>query len=209
NSTAAQPIRRSGLQSSLNQFWLRVTEGLQMNQLWFQFRNEARTGFRLYQRDFEAGTPREQWRQKGWWHVVSELAWAILGKLSPPRRVLLLVGVVLLIMPGGGFEFHKGSGTFQVSWGDPHFWGGLLLFLLLILEVADRVVMKRDLEIARDIQSWLLPAMPPTVPGLTIAFATRPANTVAGDYYDVFARPNSSLEEPTFLMAVADVAGKS
>jgi phosphoserine phosphatase RsbU/P len=180
-----------------------------MNQLWFQFRQDARTGLRLYRRDFEAGSPREQRKQKGSFHLVQELAWAILGKLSPPRRVLLLIGMVLLVLPGGGFEFHNGDGAFQVSWGDPHFWGGLMLFLLLILEVADRVVMKRDLEIARDIQSWLLPATPPIVPGITVAFATRPANTVAGDYYDVFARPTANADERRFLLAVADVAGKS
>ncbi len=48
-----------------------------------------------------------------------------------------------------------------------------------------------------------------SVPGLEIAFATRPANTVAGDYYDVFARPSSSSPGGTFLIAIADVAGKS
>jgi sigma-B regulation protein RsbU (phosphoserine phosphatase) len=69
--------------------------------------------------------------------------------------------------------------------------------------------MKRDLEIARDIQTWLLPSTPPAVPGLAIAFATRPANTVAGDYYDVFARPTAVPGETRFLLAVADVAGKS
>ena len=63
--------------------------------------------------------------------------------------------------------------------------------MLLVLEVADRVVMKRDLQIAKEIQAWLLPPSPPQVPGLEIAFATRPANTVAGDYYDVFPRPSS------------------
>jgi sigma-B regulation protein RsbU (phosphoserine phosphatase) len=40
--------------------------------------------------------------------------------------------------------------------------------------------MKRDLEIAREIQEWLVPDHPPGVPGLDIAFATRPQNTVAG-----------------------------
>jgi sigma-B regulation protein RsbU (phosphoserine phosphatase) len=93
---------------------------------------------------------------------------------------------------------------------DFHFYGGLLMFVLLILEVADRVVMKRDLQIAKEIQAWLLPAQPPDVRGLEIAFATRPANTVAGDYYDVFA--SSSVDPatpPTFLIAIADVAGKS
>jgi sigma-B regulation protein RsbU (phosphoserine phosphatase) len=84
-----------------------------------------------------------------------------------------------------------------------------VLFVLLMLEIADRVVMKRDLEIARDIQSWLLPATPPLVPGMAIAFATRPANTVAGDYYDVFARPPLDSGDARFLLTVADVAGKS
>src|SRR5438309_11146857 len=78
-----------------------------------------------------------------------------------------------------------------------------------VLEVADRVVMKRDLQIAREIQMWLLPANPPPVPGLEIAFATRPANTVAGDYYDVFPRPTANADGQTYLLAVADVAGKS
>ena len=76
--------------------------------------------------------------------------------------------------------------------------GGVLLLSLLILEVADRVVMKRDLQIAKEIQTWLLPAEPPQVPGLEIAFATRPANTVAGDYYDVFARPGDGSHAKHF-----------
>jgi sigma-B regulation protein RsbU (phosphoserine phosphatase) len=32
---------------------------------------------------------------------------------------------------------------------------------------------------------------------------------VAGDFYDVFPRPNGVAESPKFLLAVADVAGKS
>ena len=39
--------------------------------------------------------------------------------------------------------------------------------------------------------------------------ATRPANTVAGDYYDVFCRPGPSIADPERLfLVVADVAGK-
>jgi sigma-B regulation protein RsbU (phosphoserine phosphatase) len=72
------------------------------------------------------------------------------------------------------------------------------------MEIADRVVMKRDLEIAKEIQTWLLPATPPDVPGVKLAFGTRPANTVAGDFYDVFSRG-----EGKFLFVVADVVGKS
>jgi sigma-B regulation protein RsbU (phosphoserine phosphatase) len=71
--------------------------------------------------------------------------------------------------------------------------------------------MKRDLEIAREIQLWLVPENPPEVPGLDMAFLNRPANTVAGDYYDVFPRTvqEGAHARNTLLLAVADVAGKS
>jgi sigma-B regulation protein RsbU (phosphoserine phosphatase) len=83
------------------------------------------------------------------------------------------------------------------------------LLALLALELADRVVMKRDLEIARDIQRWLVPAAPPEVPGYDIAFATRPANTVSGDYYDAFLREVAGQASNRLHIVVADVAGKS
>jgi phosphoserine phosphatase RsbU/P len=54
-----------------------------------------------------------------------------------------------------------------------------------------------------------MPAEAPSVPGVDIAFATRPANTVAGDYYDAFFRPAAPGEEARLLLVVADVAGKS
>jgi len=63
------------------------------------------------------------------------------------------------------------------------------------------------LEIAKEIQTWLMPTKPPVVPGVEMAFATRPANTVAGDYYDAFLRPSG--DGSMLLLAVADVAGKS
>jgi len=196
-----------GVGEHLRQFWQRVTEGLELSQLWKQFSADARASYRLYQRDFQAQSAQEE-QKRSVWRTTQKFAWAILEKLSPARRVLLLLGVVLLLFPSGGFTYMQESGE-RGTEVDFHFYGGLLLFVLLMLEVADRVVMKRDLEIARDIQRWLLPASAPQVPGLGIAFATRPANTVAGDYYDVFARPQAIPGETRFLLAVADVAGKS
>jgi phosphoserine phosphatase RsbU/P len=200
--------RRPGFFVQLDLFWHRVTEGLELSQLWKQFSADARSSYRLYHRDFQARAPQEA-RQHGFWHTAQEYAWAILEKLTPARRVLLLLGVLLLVFPAGGFSYHGKSGEVEIVELDLRFWGGAVLFVLLMLEVADRVVMKRDLEIARDIQRWLLPAKPPQVRGLDIAFAARPANTVAGDFYDVFARPATDSTEPHFLLAVADVAGKS
>jgi sigma-B regulation protein RsbU (phosphoserine phosphatase) len=75
--------------------------------------------------------------------------------------------------------------------------------------LADKVTMKRDLEIAREIQSWLVPSQPPEVPGGDIAFATRPQNSVAGDYYDAFYPTASAADGGRLLLVIADVAGKS
>jgi len=206
--TPPHATRRPEIFVRLDKFWQRVTEGLELSQLWKQFSTDARASYRLYQKDFDARSPRGT-RRQDFFGTAQEFAWAILEKLTPARRVLLILGVILLIFPAGGFSYHSRTGGLQVVEFDFRFFGGALLFVVLMLEVADRVVMKRDLEIARDIQKWLLPATPPQIPGLTIAFATRPANTVAGDFYDVFSRPLSAAGESHFLLAVADVAGKS
>ena len=192
----------------LKQFWHRITEGLELAQLWSQFKSDARASYRLYSRDYKVSRSQDTRKRTGF-QVAQEFAWALLEKLSPARRVLLLVALLLLFFGGGEYSWQDRAGHFEVITLPLQFYGGALLFILLVLEVADRVVMKRDLEIARDIQRWLLPATSPQIPGLAIAFATRPANTVAGDYYDVFARPLSPSGEERFLLAVADVAGKS
>lgn len=193
----------------VQQFWRRVTEGLEVSQLWSQFEAEARASYRLYSKDVEAKTPDGLSHRGRHLHVVKEFFWAVFEKLSPARRVLMLVALILLVIPHGGFSYKGQGGEVYAVEFDLHFWAALLLLILLMLEIADRVVMKRDLQIAREIQTWLLPGAPPQIPGLSIAYATRPANTVAGDYYDVFPRPGRTADENRVVLAVADVAGKS
>jgi len=197
---------KPGLFPRLRAFWIRITEGLQLEQLWGQFKSEAQAGYVLYSKDVDWEViSREKSKFKrillsGW-----ALFQAILMKLSPARRVLLVFALLLLV-------FHP-----DVSWGhnevnlDFVWLAALILFMLLALELADRVTMKRDLEIAREIQQWLVPSEPPQIPGMDIAFATRPQNTVAGDYYDAFLRPvpGAGAQTPSLLVVVADVAGKS
>jgi phosphoserine phosphatase RsbU/P len=210
-SPPAQPAsaQRPPLGVRLHRFWQRVTEGLEVSQLWSQFENEARASYRLYSRDVAAKTPEGLTHRGRRLHVVKEFFWSVLEKLSPARRVLLLAALVMLVFPVTTFNYQGGNHETHVGEFDFHFWGGLLLFLLLMLEIADRVVMKRDLQIAREIQTWLLPGAPPQIPGISVAYITRPANTVAGDYYDVFPRPGKTNEDNRVIFAVADVAGKS
>ena len=213
-ATASPPTGQHAVQSvplrvHLRNFWRRVSEGLEVSQLWSQFESEARASYRLYSKDVAAKTPEGLTRRGHHLHVVKEFFWAVFEKLSPARRVLLLAALILLLIPHVGFQYTGDNGKVYMEELDLHFWGALLLLVLLILEIGDRVVMKRDLQIAREIQTWLLPGAPPQIPGLAIAYATRPANTVAGDYFDVFPRPGKTNEDNRIVLAVADVAGKS
>jgi phosphoserine phosphatase RsbU/P len=188
------------------EFWQRVTEGIELDVLGRQFLSEAKSSYRLYAKDVDwekvgnARGPRRIFR------TILALFQAMLMKLSPARRVLLLVAIALLLFQGDvrwaekrGVSFHMGG------------IGVVILFILLAVELADRVTMKRDLEIAREIQQWLVPESAPKIDGIDIAFSTRPQNTVAGDYYDAFLRPVApqSAAVGPLLVAVADVAGKS
>jgi len=207
-ASSQQAIPQRSLKDNARRFWHRVTEGLALNQLWSQFEKDARSSYRLYSAGLEE-LEEEPSKLRRAWHFAKALFWAILEKLTPARRVLVLMALLLLFLPSGGLTYTNRSGHIESFELDLHVWGGLLLLLVLLLELADRVVMKRDLEIAKDIQAWLLPGAPLQIPGYQIAYATRPANTVAGDYYDVILRPGPSPSEDRVLFVVADVAGKS
>jgi phosphoserine phosphatase RsbU/P len=198
-TNAARPRRR------VRAFWERVTEGLKLQQLWGQFLSEAKSSYSLYSKDVDWDEIGRRGRgPRRIWMSAWALFQALLMKLSPARRVLLLIAVILLIFQP---DISSGSREVGIHLGGI---GTLILFILLALELADRVTMKRDLEIAQEIQQWLVPSKAPYVPGFDIAFATRPQNTVAGDYYDAFLRPlpDATGVQPLFI-AVADVAGKS
>lgn len=195
--------------SRLRTFWKRITDGIAIQQLWAQFRAESRASYELYANEVHWSRTAGESRWRRFWRVVRGLFWAMMMKLSPGRRVLFLISLVLLFFPV--FSVQTGDDQFAVDFGVGHmaFLGSVGLLILLALELSDRVTLKRDLEIAREIQGWLMPAAAPRVPGVDIAFMTRPANTVAGDYYDAFFRPAPSEQYDRLLIVVADVAGKS
>ncbi len=200
--------RRSRFKDDARNFWHRVSEGLALNQLWSQFEKDARSSYRLYSAGLDDLQVQPSRIRRGW-EITKALFWAILEKLTPARRVLLLAALLLLFFPAGSSSYTDHAGHSEIHEFDLHVLGGVIMFVVLLLELADRVVMKRDLEIAKDIQAWLLPGAPLQIPGYQIAYATRPANTVAGDYYDVILRPGREPSADRILFVVADVAGKS
>jgi phosphoserine phosphatase RsbU/P len=199
-SSAPAPPRGA---DRLRYFWQRVSEGRQLDDLWSQFAADARASYGFYGKDVDWEEIQKLPRWHRPFHVAKDIFWAMLMKMTPARRVLLLIALALLALSGFTLQFgHNVSVQFKFE-----LFAALIFLLLLSLELADKVTMKRDLEIAREIQTWLVPSQPPEVAGVDIAFATRPQNSVAGDYYDAFY-PDPERHDK-LLLVIADVAGKS
>jgi hypothetical protein len=139
-------------------------------------------------------------------------------RLSPARRVIYGVAVTMALV--GLLQLVTGIAWFQLPLIPFVFsvpvpvldsprgtmglaCGFLVLNLLILLEVADRLTLKKDLEVARDIQQAMLPSEIYTATGIEAFGVTRPANTVGGDLYDLIRRPDGRI-----VFALGDVAGK-
>jgi len=185
--------------------WGRISEGRGIDELWSQFSADTRAGYSFYGKDLDW----DEINKLPWWHrslhIAKGLFLAMFYKLTPPRRIILLIAFFMLVFSGFKFDFPDKT-HLEVRF---ELFAALLFLLLLALELADKVTMKRDLEIAREIQSWLVPSMPPAVQNADVAFSTRPQNSVAGDYYDAFYPLGNLAGNEKLFLVIADVAGKS
>ena len=103
-STTVPPVTtppRPSARVQVERFWRRVTDGLELNQLWSQFQADARASYRLYAREIDASRKAGVRRGRHWWGITKQFFWAILEKLSPARRVLLLLALLLIISHAG------------------------------------------------------------------------------------------------------------
>jgi serine phosphatase RsbU (regulator of sigma subunit) len=124
---------------------------------------------------------------------------------SPIRRVVKGMETV-----GGGdlehklehfkeTEFDRMSGIFNTM------TGSLKRMMLELAEtVRENERVRRELEIATEIQQSIFPAHPPEIAGLEIEAKSVPAKEVGGDYYDFI--PSSSGDQVGFI--IADASGK-
>lgn len=75
--------------------------------------------------------------------------------------------------------------------------------LLYELTNNQRMRMERELQLAHDVQTNLLPDMLPEIPGYSLAAEWQAAREMAGDFYDVFP-----IEQNIWGIVVADVSDK-
>ena len=116
-------------------------------------------------------------------------------RLTPTRRILVLVGSILVFIR---FESGNGNDTTNTV-----LVGGLILLFVLALELKDKLLAKNELEAGRKIQQALLPERTPEIPGWDVWLYTKPANEVSGDLIDYMR-----ISEDKYGITLADVAGK-
>ncbi len=182
------------------------------------FTHDTRDAYEFFSRGLDddelAGLP--------WWKKAPirfrQVFVAFTLRLTPARRALYFGALVIGLL--GAVRLFQGFAPVAVPLGLPLFhmtvimpvWADgtialvisiVLLNLLMLLEVADRLSLKGDLEIAREIQLALLPRGTYTTGDLEISGVTKPANTVGGDFYDVLPQPDGRI-----VLTLGDVAGK-
>jgi serine phosphatase RsbU (regulator of sigma subunit) len=136
---------------------------------------------------------------KRWLFMSVWLVKSLFLRLTPARRVLLLLGFFLLatsiqISLGGGRELRINNFPGV---------GVALVLLVLMLELKDKLLAQNELEAGRAVQRALLPGRSAHVPGWDTWLFTQSANEVSGDLVDVLA-----LDDARTSVALADVAGK-
>ena len=91
---------QSGSLRRVGGFWQRVSEGRDIDDLWSQFAADARSSYGFYGKDVDWD---EVNKLPGWkrpFRIAGQLFWAMMNKLTPARRVLLLIALVLLVISG-------------------------------------------------------------------------------------------------------------
>jgi serine phosphatase RsbU (regulator of sigma subunit) len=182
------------------------------------FTEDTREAYRYFAR----GVDEEIFAHLPWWKRVPLRVRAVFIAFTlrlPPARRALYIGALVIALLGiirlfRGFAFVNvpfGTPFFQVAvllptWADGTMALLISLFLvnlLVLLEVADRLSLKGELEVAREIQLAMLPRGTYNAADIQISGVTRPANTVGGDFYDVLALPDGRV-----IVTLGDVAGK-
>jgi len=202
----------------IQDFFDTYTRDLKAEDLHRLFTRDTREAYRFFTRHLDPdalkGLP---WHIRAWRYVRAVFL-AFTMKLSPARRVvfgaalvLALIGLInlstgigfirVLDFPIGGAIGVFGPTFYRGTWS--LLFAFVLMNLLVLLEVADRLSLKNDLEIAREIQEAMLPSGRFTMPGAEVVGFSRPANTVGGDFYDILP-----LDDGRVVVTVGDVAGK-
>ena len=150
----------------------------------------------FYLNDEKKDKLKEMSRFKRFFFQTGYLFASIFQKLNPLRKLLVFLGLIFI------FLSRVQTDSQSVS-NDSAFWGGLLIFFVLVLELKDKLLAVEELIAGRKIQKALLPEESPAIEGWDVFLFTASANEVSGDLVDYLHMDNRRIG-----VTIADVAGK-
>lgn len=181
------------------------TAGLESRDLRRLFDKDAARAYQVLTRGHE-GTPEPKGRIKRFFYRARLAFLGLSYKLTPARRILFagsLFAFILGFLNDPKVLTARGKTEWIVDFSP--FWFGVSLAMmayLLALELVDRIRVRDELEVARELQEDLLPHDVPPIPGYDFAHSYRTANEVGGDYYDLTPLPDGRV-----ALLVGDASG--
>ncbi|MFC1493499.1 PP2C family protein-serine/threonine phosphatase [candidate division KSB1 bacterium] len=157
------------------------------------FGTDFRDIYNFYLDDETRDRLREMPKWKRWLFVAWWVLKSMFFKLTPFRRILFLIGLVLTITQQSTTMGQTNS-NLKI--------GFLFFLLIIILELKDKLLAQDELKTGREVQLALLPKSNPVFPGWEIWMYTMPANDVGGDLVD-YLQVDERLG-----VTLGDVAGK-
>ena len=172
------------------------TAGLNVKEVKRLFDEEAPQAYKVLARDQKAIESKDEVTR---FFAMSKVVFlGISARLTPTRRALFLISILTLLwglLTAAGLRvtvFFPLSPLFNASTLWLLFSAAGLLFLLT-MELVDRVRVRDELEVARELQRDLMPYAAPSLDGYRFAHSYRTANEVGGDYYDFLVLPDGRL----------------
>ena len=174
-----QPRKKGFNQSVLDYF-----DGVRSEDLRRLFARDATRAYRVLTRDHAEAEPTG--RVARFFHRAKVLFLGMSAKLTPARRLLFVLALLFAFLGQAKFSAVIDEANVRVDFSPMWYLLAIAtLVFLLALELVDRVLVRDELEVARELQRDLLPKAMPAVPGFAFAHSYRTANEVGGDYYDV------------------------
>ncbi len=174
-------------------FVRQYTAGVRGGDLKRLFQEEASDAYQVLTRD-QPSVPESAAGARAFFQRLKILFLGLSYQLSPPRRLLFALAVVLAMLGACRIEYSSRSGELHIgSSTGPLIIAVILLVFLLALELVDRVRVRDELEVARELQRQLLHLGAPALPGWELAHSYRTANAVGGDYYHFRELPDGRV----------------
>jgi len=186
----------------LKRFYEEFTAGVTKGELRRLFDRDAAQAYRVLTR--EQDLSREpSGRLKRLFFRAKVVFLGLSYKLTPARRVLFAVSIIAAFFGLIRFNAVIKTQDIQVNLSAVWFLASVAgLVFLLALELVDRVLVRDEIEVARQLQRDLLPSQAPDLPGYRIAHSYRTANEIGGDYYDFLPLPDGRL-----VLVIGDASG--